>query len=118
MIGAHPHILQGLEFYEGKPIVYSLGNFWFDNYDLQTMVAEIRISRKGISGEKEDSDAGKSGESGRQDSFTVQLIIHPGIQSGMETRPADDGEREEIFRHLESISPQGIKISDKGLVTP
>ncbi|MCP8617793.1 CapA family protein [Salirhabdus salicampi] len=32
IIGAHPHVLQGFEFYEGKPIAYSLGNFLFPDY--------------------------------------------------------------------------------------
>ncbi|MFH1825261.1 MAG: CapA family protein [Candidatus Firestonebacteria bacterium] len=30
IIGHHPHVLQGLEIYKGKLIVYSLGNFIFD----------------------------------------------------------------------------------------
>lgn len=29
VLGAHPHVLQGIEIYNGKPIVYSLGNFCF-----------------------------------------------------------------------------------------
>ena len=29
VIGSHPHVLQGVEYYKGKPIVYSLGNFIF-----------------------------------------------------------------------------------------
>lgn len=29
IIGHHPHVLQGIEFYRGKPILYSLGNFAF-----------------------------------------------------------------------------------------
>jgi len=29
IIGLHPHIVQGAEFYRGKPIVYSLGNWFF-----------------------------------------------------------------------------------------
>ena len=29
IIGSHPHIAQGWEVYNGKPIVYSLGNFYF-----------------------------------------------------------------------------------------
>lgn len=31
IIGCHPHVMQGVEFYKGKPIAYSLGNFWFNN---------------------------------------------------------------------------------------
>lgn len=39
VIGAHPHIVQINETYSGKPIVYSMGNFIFDQYandDLKT----------------------------------------------------------------------------------
>jgi poly-gamma-glutamate synthesis protein (capsule biosynthesis protein) len=30
VLGHHPHVLQGLEVYRGRPILYSLGNFVFD----------------------------------------------------------------------------------------
>ncbi len=30
VLGHHPHVLQGMEVYGGKPILYSLGNFVFD----------------------------------------------------------------------------------------
>lgn len=30
VIGHHPHIVQGMEYHHGKPIFYSLGNFYFD----------------------------------------------------------------------------------------
>lgn len=30
VIGHHPHVLQGIEVWQGKPIFYSLGNFVFD----------------------------------------------------------------------------------------
>ncbi|MBF6591691.1 MAG: CapA family protein [Ktedonobacterales bacterium] len=30
VVGAHPHVVQPYEIYQGKPIVYSLGNFVFD----------------------------------------------------------------------------------------
>ncbi len=30
VVGAHPHVIQPSEMYNGKPIVYSLGNFVFD----------------------------------------------------------------------------------------
>jgi poly-gamma-glutamate synthesis protein (capsule biosynthesis protein) len=32
IIGHHPHVVQGLEVYNNKPIFYSLGNFIFDQY--------------------------------------------------------------------------------------
>ncbi|MEC5388109.1 CapA family protein [Uliginosibacterium sp. H3] len=32
VVGGHPHITQGAEYYNGKLIVYSLGNFVFDSF--------------------------------------------------------------------------------------
>jgi len=32
IIGSHVHVLQGYEFYQGKPIAYSIGNFLFPDY--------------------------------------------------------------------------------------
>ena len=42
VVGHHPHVLQGIEKYKGKYIVYSLGNFCFggNSYpsDMDTMI--------------------------------------------------------------------------------
>ena len=38
VIGAHPHILQGFEYYKGVPIVYSLGNYLFGNRTGETLL--------------------------------------------------------------------------------
>ena len=32
-VGHHPHVAQGVEWYAGKPIFYSLGNFVFKQFD-------------------------------------------------------------------------------------
>lgn len=32
VLAHHPHVLQGMEFHQGKPIFYSLGNFYFDGF--------------------------------------------------------------------------------------
>lgn len=34
VIGNHPHVTQGMETYRGRPIIYSLGNFVFDGFEL------------------------------------------------------------------------------------
>jgi poly-gamma-glutamate synthesis protein (capsule biosynthesis protein) len=36
IIGHHPHVIQPLEIYQGRPIIYSLGNFVFDQVKPQT----------------------------------------------------------------------------------
>lgn len=47
IIGSHPHVLQGMEYYKGKPILYSLGNFLFPDYvdgdSADTVIAEIEV---------------------------------------------------------------------------
>ena len=32
VVGGHPHVIQDIEHYQGKPIIYSLGNFVFDGF--------------------------------------------------------------------------------------
>jgi poly-gamma-glutamate synthesis protein (capsule biosynthesis protein) len=32
VVGGHPHVTQGAEIYQGRPIIYSLGNFVFDGF--------------------------------------------------------------------------------------
>lgn len=108
VIGAHPHILQGIEYYEGKPIMYSLGNFWFDDYDIDTLLAEVRLH-------------GERDAYGRPDMRTasVELVVYPGTQSGVFTSWAKThDERDRIFRYLEEISDYQVSISDGGLVSP
>lgn len=39
VVGAHPHVVQPVEFYRGRPIVYSLGNFLFDQLGGTTALA-------------------------------------------------------------------------------
>lgn len=44
VIGCHTHCLQGIEFYKGKPVVYSLGNFMFGNSIKETMLYKLVIN--------------------------------------------------------------------------
>ena len=39
VVGAHPHVVQPVEFYRGRPIIYSLGNFLFDQRGGTTALA-------------------------------------------------------------------------------
>ncbi|MCC8140874.1 MAG: CapA family protein [Lachnospiraceae bacterium] len=40
IVGCHPHVLQGFEYYNGVPIVYSLGNYLFSNQTGETLLLE------------------------------------------------------------------------------
>lgn len=44
IIGAHPHVLQPWEVVDGVPVVYSLGNFWFNMETVDTALASVDVS--------------------------------------------------------------------------
>lgn len=98
VIGAHSHCLQGMEYYDGKPIIYSLGNYWFNNKTLDTMLLQLHFS-----GDDEQTE------------LEVQVV--PAVQSGCRTTYAQEAdEQRRIFDFLESISVN-VEISDEGIVT-
>ena len=51
VVGGHPHVTQDIEFYKGKPIFYSLGNFVFDGFsdrDTRTgWLLELSLNKAG-----------------------------------------------------------------------
>jgi len=52
VVGHHPHVVQGVEVYKGKPIFYSLGNFIFDQYfsdeTQKGLAVSLELSDNGI----------------------------------------------------------------------
>lgn len=51
VVGHHSHVLQGIEFYKDKPILYSIGNFIFlKNDDLcgRTGIIELTLDKEGF----------------------------------------------------------------------
>ena len=52
VLSHHPHVIQGVEFYRGKPIAYSLGNFVFSPGSAaghDTMILSMTMSSEGVS---------------------------------------------------------------------
>ena len=47
VVGCHPHVLQGFEYYNDVPIVYSLGNYLFGNRDGDTVLLEASYDSEG-----------------------------------------------------------------------
>ncbi|RZL12027.1 MAG: CapA family protein [Rubrivivax sp.] len=52
VVGTHPHVVQDVEYYRGRPIVYSLGNFVFDGFDdldnNTGWVLRLEVGRDGV----------------------------------------------------------------------
>ena len=48
IIGDHPHILQRIEIIDDVPVIYSLGNFWFNSKPLDTGMVKVTVSEEGL----------------------------------------------------------------------
>lgn len=97
VIGAHSHCLQGMEYYDQKPIIYSLGNYWFNGKTLDTMLLQLHIS-------------------GDAETEKLEVQVIPAVQSGYKTTYASEfAEQRRIYDFLESISVN-VVISDEGIV--
>lgn len=95
VIGSHPHVLQGIEYYKGKPIFYSLGNFVFGSSIPKTMLVQADFTG---------------------DSLSLQLI--PGTSSGGYTSMLTDAEsKTQFYQYLEGIS-FGVSVGEDGIVSP
>ncbi len=83
VVGSHPHVLQGIEYYNGKPIVYSLGNFVFGSSIPRTALLQAEI----------------------WDDGTVRLKLFPGTSGAGYTRMiTDESQLQEALDHIRSIS--------------
>jgi len=83
VIGSHPHVLQGFEYYKGKPIVYSLGNFIFNPVATNTAIVKVTLD--------EENNA--------------KIQIMPGnTVAGYTKEYAEAEEIKKAYEYLESIS--------------
>ncbi|MBO4366886.1 MAG: CapA family protein [Clostridia bacterium] len=94
VIGAHAHVLQGIDYYDHVPIFYNLGNFLFDEATLDTAVLELDF--------------------GSGPTPSVRMI--PCIQTDWKTSFLTGSDRERVWRLLRSLSPN-VSIDGDGLVT-
>jgi poly-gamma-glutamate synthesis protein (capsule biosynthesis protein) len=98
VIGAHSHCLQGMEYYNGKPILYSLGNYWFNDKTLDTALVKLRFYGDSVQGSH------------------LQVQVVPAVQSGCETRIAsEESEKNRILDYLESIS-YNVAFNEQGIL--
>lgn len=93
VIGAHPHVLQGIEYYHGKPIFYSLGNFIFANRAYETMMAELTLTDSG-----------------------VDVRVIPCVSTANQMGLMNSGERAGFYGRLQELCFGGIAIDEGGRV--
>lgn len=96
IIGGHTHCLQGFDFCEGVPVIYSLGNFWFNNKEVDTGISQVVIH----------TDTGE-----------IDFRFLPCIQRNCVTFLVEDpGEKQRILDFMERISAPGIAVDEDGYV--
>lgn len=89
IVGTHTHCLQGIEYYKGVPVFYSLGNFWFNEKELKTCLLELTVT-------------------GTKGHWSLKPTIVPALQSGCKTKELTDGTA--VYDLLNSISVNaGVK---------
>lgn len=93
VIGAHPHVLQGIEYYNGKPIVYSLGNYIFNQEIASTVLLKAVVTP--------------------ENEITLQLL--PAFSSGAKTQEMSEEKAAELYRFMEEISYE-VTIGADGVV--
>ncbi len=95
IIGAHPHVLQKIDYVSGVPVVYSLGNFIFNSKTLDTGMVLATLHKDGA----------------------VNLQFVPAIQSGSRVNEATGGEYSRIINEMAAMS-DGIQIDENGYISP
>lgn len=94
IIGDHPHCLQKIEAVNGVPVIYSLGNFWFNSKTVDTGMVKIALNQDGLQ--------------------SCQFL--PCLQSGSKTTLLHDAEKERVLNEMRTLSP-GVQIDSDGYVT-
>lgn len=94
VVGAHAHVLQGIQYYKGVPIVYNLGNFIFNSYTVDTGILEINISATG--------------------SPSYKFV--PAIQKNCYTQVVEGAEKKRILGFMKSLSID-VAFDENGVFT-
>lgn len=95
VIGSHPHTMQGFEYYKGKPIAYSLGNFIFSNKTERTGLLKLHLAADG----------------------SVKMQILPCMYSDTFTYLlTKESDKKDYFQYMKSIS-YGVNIDNDGYIT-
>lgn len=93
IVGDHPHCLQGIAYIGDVPVVYSMGNFWFNSKTQDTGIFKATLDKDGIK--------------------SLQFV--PAIQSNCSTTIASDSERQRMLDYIQSLSPT-ISIDNQGYI--
>ena len=91
VVGSHPHVLQGMEWYRGAPIFYSLGNFVFggnwDPRDKRTALVELTVTKERV-----------------VDARVIPAVSDRYPEAPVQPNLVDGAAADDVLRHLAAIS--------------
>ncbi|MDO4730013.1 MAG: CapA family protein [Candidatus Saccharibacteria bacterium] len=94
IVGGHAHTLQGIDFYNGKPIIYNLGDYIFNDMSEPTAIFQFKLSPDG----------------------ELKYYFIVGWQENMYTRILSGEERQNLVNQVESWSPNITITEDNEIV--
>jgi poly-gamma-glutamate synthesis protein (capsule biosynthesis protein) len=94
IIGTHAHVLQGIEFYNDKPIIYNLGDFIFNNETKDTGIFQITLSEDG----------------------TLEYYFIPCLEQDEYTKTLEGEEKQRVIEEMISWS-KNVSIDSSGKIT-
>ena len=95
IVGGHAHTLQGIDYNDGKPIVYNLGDFIFNDETEDTGILQIKFLAEG----------------------GTKFYFLPGQQKNVFTNLLSGGERTKKINEILSWDGSNAKILDDGEIT-
>lgn len=95
IVGAHPHVLQGMTYVGDMPVIYSLGNYLFSSFTMDSGILQVTFQ-----------------PSSKQ---MTQLRFVPMLQSNSTEKVLTGSEKQRVINELRSWSP-GVNISDDGTI--
>ncbi len=94
IIGDHPHCLQKIDCISGVPVVFSLGNYWFNSKTQNTCLVEVQLTKEGLK--------------------SLQFI--PCLQENCRTSQLEGAKKEEVLNYMRKLSPN-VQIDSEGYVS-
>ena len=93
IVGDHPHCLQEIAYIDRVPVVYSMGNFWFNSKTQDTGILKVTLNQTGLK--------------------NLQFI--PARQENCYTRLLSGNEAQEVFSYINSLS-QNAMLDERGYI--
>ena len=132
IVGDHPHCLQPLAYVNDVPVIYSLGNFWFNSRQVDTCLLEVEFPAVSVDSpgleQAGPADAAGQGQAdltggqpgnasvgGQRQKPVVRVV--PAIQKDCYTSQLRDAEQKRVIDHLNGISTSAY-LDEDGIMHP